>query len=401
MADFDSGPMRLLIAATRDALAGSSTSATVRLEDADWRELPGLANRHGTTAWLHDALSLRTDVPSDVRESVASDVRILAADSLRATRELLDIVKALERDGIPVLAIKGPALTWWLYGAAARRRFTDLDVVVSPARSKDALTTLCRLGYRLPPGATRASSSVVYAGRSAWPLTRAGSFPVDLHWRFADVSFAAPLPVARAFEQASSIEIADGRLPIPSATHIAVVMFAHAAKHGWCALEILATLGHVLQRRDVKWTDVARLYAEAGTMRALIAGAQLVEETFAVKVPPELRDRRPPEASPQLLSLARTALELPAGVHLNRWQERQLHRASMDRPLQRLRYEALRLMMPTPLDAAWCRLPDSLAVFYSPLRLLRLALQTASGGLHGVRDSESTLRVRRRRAFPR
>ena len=297
MAALDSGPMRLLIAAARDALAGSRTSDYVRLDDGDWRVLASLANRHGMTAWLHEVLPRRTDVPSDVRETVARDMRALAADSLRATRELLDVTCVLEREGIPVLAIKGPALrggcTALPHGVASRTSTWSF----SPSRADDALVTLGRLGYRLPPGATPAASSVVYAGRSAWPLTRAGSFPIDLHWRFADISFAVPVSVAQAFEKASSIEIAGGRLPIPSATHIAVLMFAHAAKHGWCALEILATLAQVLQRRDVNWLEVVRLLGQAGTASALIAGARLVEATFAMTLPTGLRDRGPPRPS--------------------------------------------------------------------------------------------------------
>ena len=59
--------------------------------------------------------------------------------------------------------------------------------------------------------------------------------------------------------------------------------------------------------------------------------------------------------------------------------------------------------MPTPLDAAWCRVPDSLAVVYAPLRLLRLTVQTLGAGLHAssVSAIRRTFSLRRRRAFPR
>ena len=38
-------------------------------------------------------------------------------------------------------------------------------------------------------------------------------------------------------------------------------------------------------------------------------------------------------------------------------------------------YDILRVVMPTPLDAQWRRVPDRAAPLYAPLRLLRLGVR--------------------------
>src|SRR5262249_50770056 len=158
------------------AITADRTSDLIDLSDAEWRELPPLARRHGMTAWLYDVVSRRSDVPAAVKEHVSDAAREQAIDGLRATRELVEIVGALSRAGVSCVVFKGPALSWWLYGTAARRQFTDLDVAVTQERAGIALTALERLGYRLPSVASRSASRVIYAGRSAWPLARAGAF---------------------------------------------------------------------------------------------------------------------------------------------------------------------------------------------------------------------------------
>ena len=46
-----------------------------------------------------------------------------------------------------------------------------------------------------------------------------------------------------------------------------------------------------------------------------------------------------------------------------------------------MRYDAWRLVSPTPLERAWYELPESLASLYVPLRLMRLTVSAARGAL--------------------
>jgi Uncharacterised nucleotidyltransferase len=374
--NLESAPMRLLISIGCDGLRTRFTGDQPVLDDRDWEDLAELARRHGMTAWLYESLAKRTDAPEPVRQRLADEARRQAADALRAMTELVEISRALTRAGVAHVTIKGPALAAWLYSSAAKRAFTDLDVIVRPDQLEPALATLETRGYSLPPEATATAARVVYAGRSAWPLARRGAFPVDLHWRLADLSFSVPLSVTRVIRDAVWIDVSDERLPVPSPTHAAAITFAHAAKHGWCSLEIILTLGQLVCRTDIDWRQVRRSFEDSGTSRGLITGARLAHAVFGLTLPPELDGYHPSQTIDRLMLFAEDLLARPAGDHADRWEERRLHRASLDRRRDRVRYETLRLLMPTPLDAEWCRLPPGLAPLYGPLRLVRLAFQT-------------------------
>ena len=162
--NLESAPMRLLISIGSDGLRTRFTGDQPVLDDRDWEDLAELARRHGMTAWLHESLAKRTDAPEPVRQRVADEARGQAADALRAMTELVEISRALTRAGVAHVTIKGPALAAWLYASAARRAFTDLDVIVRPDQLEPALAALETRGYSLPPESTAATARVVYQG---------------------------------------------------------------------------------------------------------------------------------------------------------------------------------------------------------------------------------------------
>ena len=67
-----------------------------------------------------------------------------------------------------------------------------------------------------------------------------------------------------------------------------------------------------------------------------------------------------------------------------RLAEFRAHCAILDTRRSRLRYAAWRLFAPTPLESAWCRLPDRLAALYVPVRLVRLLLVAGRGVVSAV-----------------
>src|SRR5204862_1630752 len=73
------------------------------------------------------------------------DAHLLAA--------LDEALAAFAAAGLAPLALKGPVLSERLYGDAALRRATDLDLLVRPDDLETALGVLRSLGYLTQPGA--------------------------------------------------------------------------------------------------------------------------------------------------------------------------------------------------------------------------------------------------------
>jgi hypothetical protein len=379
---FDEGlprTLRFLIAAA----AGKGAHRELEMSAADWEALPAAAHRHGLAALLADAVA-DADAPAAVRERAASAARDRAVAGLQGMAEAIRAVDALRAAGIRAVSLKGPALSRWLYGTVGFRRFADLDILVAPTDVAPAYKALEHHGYHLPTGMTVKTAAAIYRGLGAWPLAHGERYPIDLHFRLGHKSFASPLSAGTVIN--SGIETGGARgAPIPSPTHAALLLLAHASKHLWCTLEMLLGIARLMARDDVDWTFVRQVARRAGGWTGCRSGLGLASEVFALRIPADLGDDPQPRAYAELRQTARRALLLPEGVFADRWQERRAHKAVLDRWTGRLRYDVWRLLAPTPLEWAWWPLPDALTGLYPPVRIARLAA-AAARGLTGSAD---------------
>jgi hypothetical protein len=91
------------------------------------------------------------------------------------------LTSALERSGVPVVALKGPIMARELYGDPGLRVTTDIDLLVRPADFPGAIRLLSEEGY---------TAGVIDDWGDGLPLFEASMYPastwspgIDLHWR--------------------------------------------------------------------------------------------------------------------------------------------------------------------------------------------------------------------------
>ena len=356
-------PLQFLIAA-------ACSAQPVDMSRSDWDELPAAALRHGLGGLLQGSVA-RPNASAGVREGAALAARESAMAGLRGIAEVIEISRVLRDAGLASVCLKGPTLSQWLYGTAAFRRFSDLDIMVAPRDLVAVHEALAPRGYRLPDGMTVKTARAIYCGLGAWPLKCAGRYPLDLHFRLGHLSFGSPVKPEEVIAESRDLDGVPA-VRIPSATHAAMMLLVHASKHLWCTLEMVLAIARVMERNDVDWRSVQALARRSGSWNGCAAGLALASRLFGAEVPEEIDNLGSRRARDDLLRAARAALLRPAGVFADRWEERRSHRAALDGWSSRLRYDVHRLVSPTPLERAWCDLPESLTFLYRPVRLIRL-----------------------------
>ena len=195
---------------------------------------------------------------------------LLADDDKTVTQSLLRhgaglkaafrLMNALGDRGIPHLFLKGPTLQRLLYGEAAIRPYSDLDVWVEPARLADAAAVVQEVGWKMPPRITSYHFHVVCPPADA-PL------PLELHTRWVDRANLYRLPDAAGLERA--VMGAEG-LPRPCVEELLIYLCVHAHKHGFLNETALALgqpaewfLSPASGNRLLWWLDIALLLEEA------------------------------------------------------------------------------------------------------------------------------------------
>jgi len=200
--------------------------------------------------------------------------------------ELARVATAFEAASIPMIVFKGPALSQQLYGNPGVRNFSDLDVIVDPARAHAGEELLRRLAYREtdPIGDAERKTNRRFAGETLF-IDDASGVLVDFHWRFSHVQFPLRIAFAAAWHRRQSVVIDGHSFQTLGETDLAVITCSHAAKHLWHRLEFFAQIA-ALTRVVNDWPAVDALAVQAGACRQVGLSFLLARDLLGISIPP-------------------------------------------------------------------------------------------------------------------
>ena len=111
---------------------------------------------------------------------------------LLGIQQLTRVLSAFEREGVPVIPLRGPALAELLYRDPALRSFTDLDLLVHEGNLPRALSLLSGLGYRHMEAGLPLSLELTWRHAASFVPEAPEKIPIDLHWGMVDYPGLAP-----------------------------------------------------------------------------------------------------------------------------------------------------------------------------------------------------------------
>lgn len=216
----------------------------------------------------------------------------------------VELIDRLERSGVDVLLLKGPALASLLYRPGEHRGYYDVDVLVDAPALASARDTLAQLGYENRSALAGIDNFLGTVHGETWVRSRDAA--VDLHWQLAGCSAAATQTWRMLYAGRGTIAIRGREVSVPGRDGLALHLALHVADHGPNGIKALGDLARGLERWPLEvWLAAAGLAdalqatpAFAAGLRLLPQGA-LVADRLGLGPTPELtwtilhRDARP------------------------------------------------------------------------------------------------------------
>lgn len=306
-------------------------------------------------------------VPDTVRTELENFVAVNAIRNDLLAKELARLLELLSDAKIPAIPLKSMVLAETLYGDAALRVCADIDVLVPVSSVLAAHNLIVTAGYASQITQPFFLKLLARYGKDC-ELMREDQFcmyPVELHcglvwggrlerdllntiWADAVLKTFYGVP---GFALSSDWEF--------------LYLATHAARHGTFSLKWFADLDRYC-RRSLDWASIKqkaqRLGWESEVRDSLSVCAQLlgtpIDPTFA----PTKRNLPPS-------TLVNAAPEVPGGIFFSL--------RLLKTPAQKLRFLAVRLLIPTPADGHFVTLLPSLAFLYYVLRPFRFVAKAA------------------------
>jgi hypothetical protein len=240
--------LALLLAGNADHRRRAQARIAALAAGADADALAAELERQRLLPILGGRLVDGVDAPAGFAELVADARRLATLRGMAFDAHTTRVVRAIDGAGIPVLRLKGTALSERLYGDPGLRQSNDVDVLVARDRLDDAVAALAPLGYAAEPGPR------VPVLHHVLVHPEPNTPDVDLHWR---VHWYEERFSARLLER--SAPGADGeRVAAPADELIALLLFY--ARDGLSGLRFPTDIGALGDAQPIDADDLQRVF---------------------------------------------------------------------------------------------------------------------------------------------
>lgn len=364
----------LLLACTRRFVSGGESGEVLRAFHCgfDWDLLLPMAEQHHVTALLNHELD--RVCPDRIPDALRARFERQARSNLIHTAMLARVLDLLDRNAIPAVPLKGPALAVLAYGELTLRAFTDLDLMIRRQDVPQAKDLLLGAGFRLESDLHWSCASACLRSKEGELsfLRQDDGLRLDLHWRLLPDYFASSLDSDRLWEHLGVMRLAGREVPALSSEDLLLFLCAHGGKHRWECLGWICDVALVLQRTRVDWPRLLFRAREAHIERMVLLGLRLAGDLLEAPVPDAVRETIGHDrAVTQLAADVRAALFMPRPA-ASPVRDGRLNLRMLERISDKTRF--LRGLLITPTEAEWrlLQLPPSLFFLYYPYRLARL-----------------------------
>ena len=345
----------------------------------DWRAVVETGRARGLLPLLAHVTGLAgamDAVPADVWSALLGAAYRQAERAEAAAELLAGVLARLTKAGLPALSIKGMVTSLRAYGSPSVRPFADLDILVEPARRREACDALRDLGFI--SAFPRVARAEFFDSSTDYVMGRAGAtHGVDLCRGFDQHYFRLDLPFPQLFDRSVTVDLAGVSVRALSPADEFLHLCYHGTKHAWSNPVWLLDVAWIAAHPSpgFEWTALAGDAERAGAAIPTALGLLLVSDLLKGALPSEVLGWacRHPQAM-RLAEDVRRRFGEPVGACGSAEETRFEWRAT--RPgWPRVRYAAGLLLGPTMRDYRWRPLPPSLYFLYHVLRPLRLVMQ--------------------------
>ena len=314
-------------------------------------------------------------VPAAVRDNLRHLVTRNCLRNTLLTSELRRVLELFNHAGIAAIPLKGLPLAESLYGEAALRVCSDIDVLVPRLQVNAALGVLTAARYR-SDAESGFFARLLQRHDIECALTReqgAFRYLLELHWGVFWGGRSEKFITENLWAQAYPTQIlgtpAFGLGPEWQFLYLA----AHAARHQWQGLKWLVDINELCLRGNLDWNKIAAIAERLGWQNILGLTLQACHRLFDTPLAPN----NSPGDIPVWLKLFPAA---PNGS----WRSPFFATRLLKRPSEKLRHTARVIFVPTSNERSLASLPPLLSFLYYPLRPLRLGFKWSSLLLRGA-----------------
>lgn len=264
-------------------------------EDVPWGELIKLAEQHGILPLLQKNLVdvCSGSVPEELSRYLNLKSFTASMHNLFLVQELGRLVSLFEHQGIPALALKGPALAQMAYGDINLRSYIDLDVLIRKENFNAVQRMLVDDGYT-PQKKVHGLQGVrkkLYIWQAAqYPFRRGDNiFQLDLHTRIMPPLYSYRIQFNTLLERSQFVSLGDKKVYSFEPEDMLQILCYHGAKNRWGSLKYMCDVAELVQSSNaLDWDRIIKRASYTRSQRVLFLGLSMAHLVLGAELPEEV-----------------------------------------------------------------------------------------------------------------
>jgi hypothetical protein len=234
---------RLLISSSKNNITEEDSKIISELinERTDWSLFFTHLLHHRLIPFVYEnLLKFGNKIPDEINFKLRGINEKNTLRMLLLSAEIIKITQIFDRNRIELISLKGPVLSYQLYGNPAKRSSRDIDFLVHPDNMPKAVELIAKLGYTPFSYSEKISGSnfkIIKKIKHNLSFNNSDiNVIVELHWRLSFHNYFQEsnqifdnLPVKDVNFQQSNIKVLDNNWQM-------LYLAVHGSKHKWSSL---------------------------------------------------------------------------------------------------------------------------------------------------------------------
>lgn len=197
----------------------------------------------------------------------------------------LDIAKALKKENIWFLNLKGPLLSERIYGDPTYRAFRDFDILVHPNDVNRTIELLKNHGYRSTgfawPNTQKKQKITLHFINQVEMIHPETGIMLEVHWKLFSTRITDPQTVNQLFrENIEHTEFGGQSLNRLTLEFELFYLIVHGGNHAWFRLKWLMDINEILNRKEIEWETFKRIVSTCHAYRLVDICNDMLREYF-------------------------------------------------------------------------------------------------------------------------
>ncbi|MDJ0707494.1 MAG: nucleotidyltransferase family protein [Leptolyngbyaceae cyanobacterium MO_188.B28] len=259
----------------------------------NWSQLEQLCRIHGVLPLVYQVfvkVGLLDSLPSPVKQVLVTQNQDMVQRSLLLGAETLKLMRQVQTAGIRVLPLKGTLLSSQLYGDMALRQPGDIDLLVDPAASAQALDLMRSTDYQWQVAQhwnlTQQKLYIGQQGEISW-MSSQKRLSLDLHFRWSRNPRLFCLAFDQAWRSATELTVNRGNtVRVLCPEHQILYLSVHGAVHQWSRLIWLMDIAMLVKHyQTLNWEALHEFAFRLKVRRAVGQALLLTEKYLGIEIP--------------------------------------------------------------------------------------------------------------------